>query len=190
MKSWWGIAWPIGLGALIGLLAAGILLLVSSAPRGEAIRLSPPPTASPLVVDVRGAVTQPGVYELPLGSRVQDAIQAAGGALPEADLAGLNLAAPLEDGAAIRVPEQAEAQSPPSRSGGVTIPEVPGSLININTATQEALESLPGIGPALAQRVIAYREANGPFPSIEAIQNVSGIGPGIFEKIKDLITVE
>ncbi len=159
-------------------------------PRGEAIRLSPPPTGLPLVVDVRGAVTQPGVYELPPGSRVQDGIQAAGGALPDADLAGLNLAALLEDGAAIRVPVQGEAQSPPSRSGDVTIPGVPGSLININTATQTELESLPGIGPVLAQQVIAYREANGPFPSTEAIQNVSGIGPGIFEKIKDMITVD
>jgi competence protein ComEA len=190
VRSWWGIAWPIGLGALFGLLAAGVLLLVTSAPSGEAIRLSPPPTVSPLIVDVRGAVAQPGVYELPQGSRVQDAIQAAGGALPEADLGGLNLAAPLDDGAAIRVPAQVEAQSPPSRSGGVTIPEVTGGLIDINSATQEALESLPGIGPALAQRVIEYRESNGPFPSIEAIQNVSGIGPGIFEKIKDLITVD
>ena len=70
MKSWWGIAWPIGLGAMIGLLAAGILLLVSSSPRGEAIQLSPPPTASPVVVDVRGAVTRPGVYELRLGSEL------------------------------------------------------------------------------------------------------------------------
>ncbi len=191
MKSWWGIAWPISLGVLIGLLAAGLLLLMSRPPLGEAIRLSPPPTALPLVVDVNGAVTQPGLYVLPPGSRVQDAIQAAGGSLPEADLAGLNLAAPLEDGAAIRLPAQGETQSPqPSRSGDVPIPGVPGGLININTATQGELESLPGIGPALAQRVIDYRGANGPFPEIEAIQNVSGIGPGIFEKIKELITVE
>ena len=190
MKSRWGIAWPISLGILIGLVAAGLLLLIASPPRGEVIRLSPPPTALPLVVDVRGAVSQPGVYELPLGSRLQDALQAAGGALPGADLGGLNLAAPLDDGAAIRVPLQGEAQSPPSRSGSVTIPEAPGGLININTASQEELESLPGIGPVLAQQVIEYREANGPFPSIEAIENVPGIGPGIFQKIKDLITAD
>ncbi len=190
MKSWWGIAWPISLGIMIGLVAAGLLLLVSSQPRGEAIRLSPPPTAPPLVVDVRGAVTQPGVYALPPGSRLQDALQAAGGALPGADLEGLNLAAPLEDGAALRVPLQGEAQSAPSRSSGVIIPAAPGGSININSASQEELESLPGIGPVLAQQVIEYREANGPFPSIEAIQNVPGIGPGIFEKIKDLITVD
>ena len=188
MKSWWGIAWPISLGILIGLVAAGLLLLIASPPRGEVIRLSPPPTAQPLVIDVRGAVSQPGVYALPPGSRLQDALQAAGGALPDADLGGLNLAAPLDDGAAIRVPLQGEVINPPSRSGGVTIPESPGGLININTADQEELESLPGIGPVLAQQVIEYREANGPFPSIEAIENVPGIGPGIFEKIKDLIT--
>jgi len=189
VKSWWGIAWPISLGVLIGLTAAGLLLLVSSRPRGEAIRLSPPPTAPPLVVDVSGAVTQPGVYELTPDSRVQDAIRAAGGALAEADLAGLNLAAPLEDGAAIRVPVRGETPSPPSRSGEIPVPGVTGGLININTATQEGLESLPGIGPTLAKRVIQYREANGPFPNIEAIENVSGIGPGIFEKIRDLITI-
>ena len=190
MKSWWGIAWPISLGILIGLVIAGLILLVSSPPRGEVIRLSPPPTALPLVVDVRGAVAQPGVYELPPGSRLQDALQAAGGTLPGAELGGLNLAAPLDDGAAIRVPLQGEAINPPSRSSGVTIPGAQGSLTNINTASQEELEALPGIGPVLAQQVIEYREANGPFPSIEAIQNVPGIGPGIFEKIKDLITVE
>ncbi len=190
MKSWWGLAWPISIGVLIGLLGAGVILLVSSPPRGEAIRLLPPPAASPLVIDVSGAVSHPGVYELPQGSRVQDALQAAGGALPEADLSTLNLAGPLEDGALVSVPLKGEVQSPPSRSVNIPIPETSGSLININIATQEQLESLPGIGPTLAQRIIDYRQANGPFASIEAIQDVSGIGPGIFEKIKDLITVK
>jgi competence protein ComEA len=178
------------LGVLMGLLAGGLVLLVSSAPRGEAIRLLPPPTAPPLTVHVDGAVVQPGVYELPQGSRIQNAIQAAGGVLPEADLQALNLAALLEDGATIRVPERGSAPSLSESTRGGEIAVDPGGLIDINTATQEALESLPGIGPTLAQRVIEYRQANGPFPSIEAIQNVPGIGPGIFEKIKGLITVK
>jgi len=190
MKSWWGLAWPISLGVLIGLLGAGVILLVGSPPRGEAIRLLPPPAAPPLVIDVSGAVSRPGVYKLPQGSRVQDALQAAGGALPEADLGTLNLAGPLDDGSLVRVPVKGESQSPPSRSGNVSIPGASGSLTNINTATQEELENLPGIGPTLAQRIVEYRQANGPFATIEAIQEVSGIGPGTFEKIKDLITVQ
>ena len=191
MKSWWGIAWPISLGVLIGLLVAGFILLVSSSPRGEAIRILPPPSPLPLSVYVSGAVAQPGVYNLPQGSRVQDAIRAAGEALPDADLGALNLAAPLEDGDRVEVPligAAGSSQPTPGISrfatGGAT-----GGPVDINSATQEALEGLPGIGPTLARRIIDYRQANGPFASIEAIQDVEGIGPGIFEEIKELITV-
>ena len=192
MKSWWGIAWPISLGVLIGLLVAGFILLVSSPPRGEAIRIIPPPSPQPLSVYVSGAVARPGVYRLPQGSRVQDAILTAGEALPGADLAALNLAAPLADGDRVDVPvkgaagssQPAASVSDPASGGAVDGP------VDINTATQEMLESLPGIGPTLAQRIIDYRQSNGPFASIEAIQDVSGIGPGIFEKIKDLIRVK
>ena len=188
--SKWAAAWPLGIGIFIGLLAAGLLLLVSRPPRGQPIRLSPPPEAPPLVVHVDGAVAHPGVVELPQGSRVRDAIEAAGGALPQAVLESLNLAAPLEDGAQIYVLAENETQPPgattggfPSRSGEV------GSLVNINTATQGELEGLPGIGPTRARSIIAYREAHGPFPDIEAIQEVEGIGEGIFAEIKKLITV-
>ena len=186
----WAAAWPLGIGILIGLLAAGVLFLVSRPRSSQSIRLSPPPEAPPFVVNVSGAVAHPGVYELPQGSRVQDAIEAAGGALPQAVLESLNLAAPVEDGVQIYVLAENETQPPgatpggfPSRSGEV------GSLVNINTATQAELEGLPGIGPERARDIIAYREAHGPFPDIEAIQNVEGIGEGIFEEIKGLITV-
>ncbi len=138
-----------------------------------------------------GAVARPGVYSLPQGSRLQDAIRAAGEALPDADLGVLNLAASLEDGSQVDVPVIGAAGSSPSAagasrfaSGGAT-----GGLVDINTATQEELESLPGIGPTLARRIIDYRQANGPFASIEAIQDVEGIGPGIFKEIEELITV-
>ncbi len=191
MKPWWGVAWPISLGVLIGLLVAGFMMLVSSSPRGEAIRILPPPSPQPLSVYVSGAVARPGVYSLPQGSRVLDAIRAAGEALPDADLESLNLAAPLEDGVQVEMPiigaaETSQATPGASRfaPGGAT-----GGLVNINTAAQEELEGLPGIGPTLAQRIIDYRQANGPFASIEAIQDVEGIGPGIFEEIKELITV-
>jgi competence protein ComEA len=128
------------------------------------------------------------------GSRVQDALQAAGGALPEADVELLNLAASVEDGARVHVPVKGETQDPPLKSNEIVIPAnsnavTPGGLININSASQAELETLPGIGPELAQRIIEHRQANGLFASIEAIQDVSGIGPGKFEEIKELITV-
>jgi competence protein ComEA len=196
MNRWWSLVWPLSLGVLIGLLAGGVILLVSSPERGEPVSLLPPPTPSPLIVHVTGAVAQPGVYALPPGSRLQDAIRMAGGFLPEADNQALNLAAPIVDGALIRVPSRAQAasSSSPAASQEIPPPQTPAisatnPLININTATQQELESLPGIGPALALRIIEYRNTHGPFANIEAIQDVSGIGPGIFEKIRDYISI-
>jgi competence protein ComEA len=178
-------------GVLCGLLAAGLIRLVSSPPRGEPVKLLPPPTAAPLMVHVAGAVAQPGVYTLPPESRVQDAIQAAGGALPEADLSTLNLAAFVQDGMRITVPTP-----PPKPAAGESInpaQRTPTAItlypININIATQAELESLPGIGPATAKAIIEYRDTNGLFTRIEDIMNVPDIGPKTFERIKELITV-
>jgi hypothetical protein len=107
MKTWWAIA----LTAVVSLLAVGVLFLVSRQPRGEGIRLVPPPSPQPLVVHVSGAVLNPGLYQLPPGSRVQDAIQAAGGLLPEADAVALNLAALIKDGQRVPVPTILQAQA-------------------------------------------------------------------------------
>lgn len=131
---------------------------------------------STITVHVAGAVRTPGVYTLSDGSRVQDAIAAAGGASAEAEIHRLNLAALLSDGQKIYVP----AQDNNERSG-------PG-LVNINTAGLKELETLPNIGPARAQKIIEYRELHGPFSSLEEITKVDTIGPKIFESIKDLIT--
>jgi competence protein ComEA len=187
MKEWWKIAF----GVLCGLLGAGLILLVARQPRGEAIRLLPPPTPAPLIVHVDGAVAQPGVYTLEAGSRVQDAIQVAGGLKPEANTASLNLAATLQDGSRVLVPTlpppvtpDVSGGAPPSRFSAS-----PSNPVNINTASQAELESLPAIGPSLAQKIIAYRQANGPFQSIEEIMEVSGIGQKTFDLIKDLITI-
>ncbi|WP_406677920.1 helix-hairpin-helix domain-containing protein [Neomoorella carbonis] len=152
-----------------------------------------PPT---IQVHVTGAVQRPGVYELKAGARVNEAVSLAG-LLPEANPNALNLAAPLNDGQQVIVPRQGEAGaagsnlSGPVTSGGGTAGGTAkaGGKVNINTATLAELDSLPGIGPTLAQRIIDYRNQKGPFRTIEDLQNVSGIGPSRFNDLKDLITV-
>jgi competence protein ComEA len=155
----------------------------SRQPQGEAVKLAPPPSPQPLVVHVSGAVVNPGLYQLPPGSRVQDAIQAAGGLLPEADQEALNLAALLKDGQRVLAPTESQAQA---TTASRLAPDAP---VDINSASQQALESLPGIGPVLAQRIIAYREANGPFATVEDLQKVDGVGEDTFEKLRELVTV-
>ncbi|MBN2503642.1 MAG: helix-hairpin-helix domain-containing protein [Anaerolineales bacterium] len=190
MKTWWAVL----IGVIGGLLGAGLLLLMNSNPRGEAVTLAPPPTALPLIVDVSGAVNAPGVYELAGGSRLEDAIAAAGGLAQDAQADSLNLAAPLEDGLQVWVPGDGEEAAPPPAAITADEPQVqptpaPSFPININTATVVELQVLPGIGETKAQAIVAYREANGAFTSIEDIQNVSGIGPSTFAQLSDLITV-
>jgi competence protein ComEA len=177
-------------GILFGLFVAALVWVVARNPSGEAVTLRPPPTEKPIVVHITGAVPRPGVYALPEGARVQDVISAAGGFLADADKATINLARPLEDGEMLDVPYGA-GFSPviPTAEEPVQQIQATNDLININTASSIELESLPGIGPTTAQKIIDYREANGPFLSTEDIINVSGIGPGTYERIKDLITV-
>jgi competence protein ComEA len=180
--------------ALVVLVIVGVVLIQMGRPRPEPIELatatpSPTPgstpTPSPLRVYVSGAVKVPDVYTLAANSIVKDAVMAAGGATGEADLDRINLASPVADGQHIYVPHLGEESlpvEPPSRA-----PADDGK-VNINTADAATLALLPGIGPSLAQRIIDYRQANGPFARIEDIVNVSGIGPGILAKIEDLIT--
>ena len=152
-----------------------------------------------VVVDVDGAVVAPGVFTLKSGARVSDAIAAAGGALPEADLTQLNRAAKIADGSKIHVPAAGEnvpgvpaigavgASSASASSPDAGSPQ-PG-LVNINTATEEELDALPGVGPSTAQAIIKEREANGSFDAPEDLMRVSGIGEKKFEKLKDSIIV-
>jgi competence protein ComEA len=184
--------------AAVGLLiAAGIATFALRWQQPEPIVIEPPaPTATqgPIRVYVSGAVASPDVYTVPPNAILRDVLNSAGGTSADADLSALNLAAVLEDGDHVHVPRIGESptSAPISQSGSDTGGALPvaGGLININTASQADLESLPGIGPAIAGRIIAYREDNGPFPNIEAVQNVSGIGPAIFDQIKALITVD
>jgi competence protein ComEA len=169
-------------GLLIGLLSTALLLLLTSQPRGQPVQLLPAPTPLPLRVHVSGQVHRPGVVELPPGSIVEQAIQAAGGALPSADLESLNLAEPLQDGQQVVVPMPGIDPPPAAPDGGA-------ELIRINTATAGELEGLPGIGPVLAQNILKYRQAHGPFATPEDLLNVSGIGPSTLESIRELIQV-
>ena len=180
-KRWLWLGAFIIVGILLG---TGILILVTRPPRGNPIVLLPAPTAEPITVYVSGKVSQEGIYKLPPGSRVNDAIQVAGGFLDDANSGGLNLAEILEDGEKIDVP----GSGIPTTSGSSIQPEIsPAGLVDINNASLEQLDSLPEIGPKTAQDIIDYRNTNGPFGSIEAIMDVPGIGQGKFEAIKDLI---
>jgi len=177
-------------GVLFGLFVAVLVWVVARNPSGQAVTLRPVPTETPLIVHITGAVPRPGVYALAQGSRVQDAISAAGGFLADANKTGINLARALEDGEQVDIPYM-EGASPviPEGPAATEAPVNSTELININIASQAELESLPGIGPTTAQKIIQHREQNGPFLTTEDIINVSGIGPGTYERIKDLITV-
>jgi competence protein ComEA len=155
---------------------------------------------SPVIfVHVLGAVARPGLFEVRDGARVVDVVAEAGGLLPEADQAGVNLARLLTDGEQLYVPAQGEvpagggAEASSGADGGAGAG--PGSAagaagkVNLNTATGADLDTLPRIGPAMAQRILDYREAEGRFTSIDDLRNVTGIGEKTFAALKDLITV-
>jgi competence protein ComEA len=180
IKPWWYVAFSV-VGVLLG---AGILLLVTRPPRGQPIKLLPAPTPSPVTVYVSGSVQQAGVYSLPAGSRVNDAIQAAGGLSEEANSQAINLAKMLVDGDQVNVPALL-----PTSTGAGDSRSSPGLLVNINTASLQELDGLPSIGPVTAQSIIDYRLAKGPFAKVEDLLEVDGIGQVTFDKIKDLVTV-
>lgn len=150
-----------------------------------------------VVIHVAGAVVRPGVVSLPSGARVVDAIDAAGGAVPEADLDRLNLAALLADGQRVLVARVGDPPTLADASAGVTggDPSAPGAapgstgLVNLNTATQAELEALPGIGPTLAQSIVAERDRRGGFTSVGQLRQVRGIGDKRFADLRDLVTV-
>ncbi|MBN1813937.1 MAG: helix-hairpin-helix domain-containing protein [Anaerolineae bacterium] len=183
--------------SVVGLIAGGVIGYFSPHPRSNVptIVISTPlpdptslptSTPAPIRVHVSGAVRQPDVYELPAGCIVKDAVEAAGGPTDDANLDGVNLAVELRDQQQVYVPRQGEVipMAPASEGGGAT-----SRPVDINAATAAELETLPGIGPKTAGTIVEYREANGPFETIEDIMGVPGIGEGIFEKIKDRITV-
>lgn len=203
----------IGL-SLVWLAILGAVLLITRRPAGQPIEILPPPTLpatatavptatpGPLRVDVAGAVRTPGIYTLPHSSLIADAITAAGGAADDADLDRLNKAITLQDGMQVFVPRGAQPTPVPVRPvlpaaalaapatrttlGATTSVTTPGKLVNLNTATLDELDTLPGIGPATAQKIVEGR----PYGAIEDLMRVKGIGQATFDKLKDLITVQ
>lgn len=141
-----------------------------------------------IVVHVVGSVRKPGVFTFHEGDRVIDAVRAAGGFAPGADAIGINLARPLVDGEQIVVPKRGEAGAPPGGGAGGGSAQQ-GGKININLATVADFDSLPGIGPVLAQKIVDYREQHGPFKAITDLQKVSGIGPKKYASLEEHITV-
>jgi competence protein ComEA len=149
-------------------------------------------TAGMIVVAVTGRVKHPGLVELPAGSRVADAIAAAGGVLPKTDLSFVNLARKVADGELIVIGVKPSPGMTTDPTGGASPGDSSGAVggpVDLNTASLEQLETLPGIGPALAQRILDYRSQHGSFHSVDELQNVSGIGPSKFAEIKALVTV-
>jgi competence protein ComEA len=165
----------------------------SASATAPSARPDPVPTTGPgssIVVHVAGAVTRPGVAELPAGSRVIDAVEAAGGALPDGDLDQLNLAAKVADGERVLVPRVGEVGVvAPLRGSGSAAGAPSGGVLNLNTATTEQLEELPGIGPVLAGAILDERERRGGFGSINELREVRGIGEKRFADLRDRVTV-
>jgi competence protein ComEA len=175
--------------AVLIFASSGVLFLLGASEEivaAEVTEIEMPETVMLLVVDVAGAVLNPGVYSLPMNSRVIDAINAAGNVLKGADVSDINLARLLKDGEQVYV-YAASRGSSSSRSTVRSAPPRNTGPIAINRASAKELEALDGIGPVLAGRIIAYRNANGPFVTLEALLEVSGIGPAKFAQFKEKI---
>jgi competence protein ComEA len=175
------------------LLAARYLLPAGTAT--PAAPLPPPPgpgtgAAGPsarVVVDVVGEVRRPGLYRLADGSRIADAVTRAGGATRKAELAQVNLAAPLADGEQVVVPARGSAAAGAPAAAGGGDAAAPSAPIQLSTATLEQLDSLPGVGPATAQKILDYRTKHGAFSSVDELDAVPGIGPKRLEQLRELV---
>lgn len=223
---WFGPSRLVGIVASVGVVGVGAWWLVRVPPPPPEstipfdVAVTSPPAATTLdgpattdttvpvhpVVHVAGAVAHPGVYALAPGARAHDAVLAAGGPAPDADLSMVNLAAPLPDASQLYVPRRGEAArraspaaptrdargvTPAPGSGGAAPTAdsagAPGAPLDLNTASVAALEALPGIGPRTAAAIVAHRERHGPYASVEALLDVRGIGPATLAEVRPLV---
>ena len=143
-----------------------------------------------ITVDVKGAVKSPGIYDLPVGSRVHDAVQKAGGLTEEADSKSLNLAQKVSDEALVYVPTKGEEAASQQAASGTSPSTSKDKKVNLNKASLEELKQVKGLGGKRAQDIIDHREANGKFKSVDELKKVSGIGAKTIEKLKDYVTVD
>jgi competence protein ComEA len=194
---------PLGVSRTTALVGVGLVFAVlalvgqrlaqagaSSAPEPVAAPLEPvaeSPERSLLVVHVVGSVRRPGLYRLRDGARIADAVRRAGGASRGADLAALNLAAPLVDGVQVLVPS-VQATSSPDTGGEPGVGTAAGGVISLSSATVEELDELPGVGPITAQKIVDYRDEHGPFASVDDLDAVPGVGPTRIEQLRELVT--
>lgn len=201
MKTW-GL---LLIGVLIGLLAAGVILLIAQPDRGTPISLMPAPTATqtalpkptstiaPIQVEIKGQISLPGIYSVEKGSRLLDLINLAGGLTSAADDRRVNNAFLVRDGDFFYIPAEGETIPETARNAPGNNPLDDSSFfdypLDVNTATQDAFESLPGIGPAKAADIIAFRAQSGPFSSVDDLLEVPGIGPATLESIREYLTV-
>jgi competence protein ComEA len=156
-----------------------------AAPAAPRSALVAPPPAPPVVVDVAGAVRRPGLYRFAHGARIADAVSRAGGATRRADVALVNLAAPLADGEQVVVPARQTAGAPAAPSPGGA-PAAAGP-VHLSTATAEQLDALPGVGPVTAQKILAYRQEHGAFSSVDELDAIPGIGPARLDQLRGLV---
>jgi competence protein ComEA len=176
------LALALALGLANRLLRTAGTAYESSKPAARTPVVAPSPRL--LVVHVVGAVRVPGLYRLPQGARIADAVKRAGGATKKAELAAVNLAAPLADGTQILVP----ARAPPVRAGGAEAsgPSAPVGPVHLNTASLEDLDGLPGVGPVTAQKILDYRQQHGAFASVDELDAIPGIGPKRLEQLREV----
>ena len=189
----------VGIGAAVVLVIVGLAIAVLVAAFGtgnsvQSVVADPPPSAShsagpaasaPIFVHVLGAVRRPGLYQLRDGDRAVDAVAIAGGFTDTADQQQLNLARLVADGEQIYVPVIGEAPPPGTAASGKSV----GGKVNINTADSATLQTLPRVGPTMAERIIAWRNENGRFATVEDLMSVTGIGDKTFADLKELVTV-
>lgn len=190
MKTWQHVL----LGFLLGIVSVGVILLTVTPPRGLSVELLPAPTPQPATIYITGCVEKPGLYQLSPDSRVVDALELAGGDCQSSNLAGINLAAKLSDGMQIDVPfEGNQSSTHPvinEKSSDNENLQIQEASININTASWEIIETLPGIGPEKAKQIVEYRQEVGFFLTIDDLLKVPGIGATILSQIEPYITLK